>query len=307
MSKVSFFRADGGGAALLAGVVLFSTIEVVAKPMGATVSPAEMVCVRFVCAGALLLALAGPGWRRRACPLTARDYGWFALNGAVGVALAIGLYHWAIGLFAKASSCAVVFSANPVFVVVFARFINREPWQPRKWGALGLGLAGAACFAWERGAFDAGSLRAWAVMTLAAALFALSLCLSRRLIGRYGALLWMGFSALFGGLWVLPWALADLARDGGVGLLQAWDRVLYIAVAGTALAYALYCYGLSRATAFQSAMTFFVKPVLASLLAWGVLHERLNLPMLIGSGLILAGLACVVWGPRTAVAPEIMD
>lgn len=280
--------------ALLAGVCLFSTVEVVSKFIGPRVLPFQMVFIRFFLTGVILLGLALPALRRQRAPLTARDLGIFALVGAIGVAVTISLFHLAILVFSKAASCAVVFSANPVFVMLFARFLNDEPWTVRKWIALLLGVAGIACFAWETGAFNAQSMAGLSLMLLAAMFFALSICISRRVIARYGVFLLMGAAALAGSLMVLPFALVSAARQGAAGLLSAWLPVLYVALPGTALAYALYYYGLSRGTVFQASMTFFLKPVLACLLAFLFLGEQINRFMIAGSLLILAGLFVTV-------------
>ena len=283
-----------GWLALLAGVGLFSTVEVVSKVIGSRVLPFQMVFIRFFLTGIILLGLALPTWRRRQYPLTWKDLGIFALIGAIGVAFSLSLFHLAILIFAKAASCAVVFSANPVFVMLFARFINGEPWNVRKWIALTLGIAGVGCFAWESGAFNTQSLAGLSIMALAALFFALSICISRRVIAKYGVFLLMGASALCGSLMVLPLALVSIAHNGLGGMVSAWVPVLYVALVGTALAYALYYFGLSRGTAFQASMTFFLKPVLASLLAWLFLQEHINGFMILGSLLILSGLVITV-------------
>lgn len=284
--------------ALLAGVGLFSTVEVVTKAVGAAALPFPMVFIRFFTTALILLGLArliGPG---RSQPLTRRDYGWFALNGLIGVALALSLFHLAILIFAKAASCAVVFSANPIFVILFARWVNQEPWTLSKWGALGLGIAGVLCFAWESGAFQGQSLAALGVMALAALFFALSVCISRRVILRYGVFTLMGYTALFGSLMVLPLAVISVGRHGFDGLAAAWFPVLYVALGGTALAYGLYYLGIARTSAFQASMAFFLKPVLASLLAAVFLREHINRFMIMGSLLILSGLVITVASHR---------
>ncbi|MDD5704387.1 MAG: DMT family transporter [Kiritimatiellae bacterium] len=282
--------------ALFAGVALFSTIEVASKLIGARVHPFQMVFIRFFLTGLTLLALARPALRQRAVRLGPRDYGVLALNGGIGFALALVLFHAAILVFEKAASCAVVFSANPIFVLLLARFVNREPWSAPKWAAMAAGLAGVACFAWESGAFTRQSLTAIGLMLAAALLFALSVCIVRRVIKNYGVFVLTGYSALFGSLMVLPFALLVTARQGVDGLASAWAPTLYVALPGTALAYGLYYFGLGRGTAFQAGMMFFLKPVMASALAVLVLREHINGFMLLGSALIVGGLAITVGG-----------
>jgi len=280
--------------ALLGGVALFSTVEVAAKIIGRNALPFQMVFIRFFFTGIILLAFALPAFLKSGMGLKLSDFGLFALNGTLGVAVSLTLFHLAILVFEKAASCAVVFSANPIFVIILARFINNEPWSVQKWAALALGAAGVALFAWESGAFSMQSLAALGIMTASAIFFALSICLSRRFIARYGVFILMGFSALFGSLMVLPLALVSILRHGGGGLADAWLPVLYITLAGTTLAYSLYYYGLKHCTAFQASMMFFLKPVLASVFAAAILREHINFFMTVGSLLILSGLAVTV-------------
>lgn len=280
--------------ALLGGVALFSTVEVATKIIGENALPFQMVFIRFFITGVILLAFALPAFLKSGLDLKLADFGWFALNGAVGIAVSLSLFHLAILVFEKAASCAVVFSANPIFVIILARFINNEPWSIPKWAALALGMAGVALFAWESGAFTLQSLAALGIMTVSAFFFALSICISRRLINRYGVFILMGFSALFGSLMILPFAFVSAIQHGVNGLAESWLPVLYVTLAGTTLAYGLYYFGLRHGTAFQASMMFFLKPVLASVFAAVILKEHINSFMIGGSLLILSGLVITV-------------
>lgn len=280
--------------ALLGGVALFSTVEVVTKIIGPNALPFQMVFVRFFVTGVLLLALSLPAFLKSGMDLKLADFGLFALNGLVGIAVSLSLFHVAILVFEKAASCAVVFSANPIFVIIFARFINHEPWSVPKWAALVLGVAGVVLFAWESGAFTLQSLAALGIMTVSAIFFALSICISRRLVARYGVFILMGFSALFGSLMIFPFAFVSVLHHGVNGLVESWLPVLYVTLAGTTLAYGLYYYGLRHCTAFQASMMFFLKPVLASVFAAVILREHINSFMIGGGLLIISGLAVTV-------------
>lgn len=284
-----------GFIALIAGVALFSTVEVITKIIGTRVSPWTLVFLRFFITGLVLPALVGRELPRRIAALTRRDYGVLALNGFISITLALSLFHLALIVFEKASSCAVVFSANPIFVMLLARFINNEPFTRAKAIAVFCGAVGVAFFAGESGAFTMQAVKALTLITLAAIFFALGICISRRVIHRYGVFILMGFSSLFGSLLVLPLAAWSMMQPGAVaGLIDAWLPVLALVVPGTTVAYGLYYYGLSHCTAFQTSMPFFLKPVLASLLAVVWLGEKINLFMVIGSLCILTGLVITV-------------
>ena len=111
--------------ALLGGIALFSTVEVASKQIGQRISPFEMVFIRFFVAGIVLLLISAPALRRIGPGLSRRDYSIFLLNG-FPVTMSLTLHHAAIIAFEKGRLSAVVFSANPLFVLVLSRFINRS-------------------------------------------------------------------------------------------------------------------------------------------------------------------------------------
>ncbi len=284
-------KTTRGWCALLGAIFLFSTIEIASKVLRkqATVDSTLLVFVRFLVTGIVLLSLS---WMRgfRKSHLTWRSYGIFAINGFVGITLSITLFHDAINLFKNASSAAVVFSVNPVFVTLLAPFVNRERWTVGKVTGCLLGACGVVFFAWETGRLDSQSLRGLGLMLLAAFLFASSICISKRIMPKYGAMVVMGFSGLFGALFLLPLLVMNFTPDTLGELAKGWLPILYLSLVGTALAYGLYYYGIQQTTAQGGSMSFFLKPVIASVLAILILGETINRYMVAGTLLILAGL-----------------
>lgn len=298
MHLLTFRNETLGMISLLAAVTLFSTVEIASKVIGPRLDPFELTFIRFLLTGIVLLALSIPSLRRREDPLGPRDYGIFFLNGFLGISVAISLFHLAIQTMDKAASCAVVFSINPVFVLILARFINGEPWTGRLWiGAL-MGAAGVSLFSFESDILARSSVTGIGLMLLSAFFFALSICISRRTVTRYGAMVLMGFSALFGSLLLLPLVWLRFTPREAALLADIWLPLLYLSLPGTALAYALYYFGFRYLPAQKGSLTFFIKPVLASILAALLLHERLNLFMLAGTALILLGLAAALVKPE---------
>lgn len=287
-----------GTLSLLGGVGLFSTVEVACKVIGPEVDPIVLTFIRFFVTGVLLILTSVPELRRKAVPFSAKDYGIFLMNGLIGITFALSLFHTAILVLDKAASAAVIFCINPVFVVILARYINQETWSGRKWMGVCLGAAGVFCFAYESGVFSWTSMEGLSLMVVSAFLFALSTCISRRVVARYGALVLMGFSSLMGSLIVLPLAFLRLEMDGLSGVFGAALPTLYVTLFGTSLAYFLYYYGLMKTSAQRGAMIFFLKPVLASLLAVWILGETINPYMMGGIVLILSALFLELPGRR---------
>jgi len=279
-----------GALSLLGAIGLFSTVEIASKIIGPRVDPIVLTFVRFFVTGLLLILISLPMLKMKAEPFSRRDYGIFFMNGLIGITLALSLFHTAILVLEKAASAAVIFCINPVFVVILARYINQEAWSRRKWCGVCLGGAGVSCFAYESGVFSWNSLNGLSLMVLSAFLFALSTCISRRVVGRYGAPVLMGFSSLAGSLILLPLAVIRVEIEGLSVMLGAAMPILYVTLFGTSLAYVLYYYGLLNTSAQRGAMIFFLKPVLASILAVLILGEEINTYMLTGIALILSGL-----------------
>jgi drug/metabolite transporter (DMT)-like permease len=277
-------------------VALFSTVEIASKMIGSRVDPVVLTFLRFFLTGTVLIIICIPMLRLRITPLKGKDYGIFLINGLIGIALGITLFHIAILTMEKAASAAVVFSVNPVFVILLSRFVNKEPWRLHVWAAAAFGVLGVSFFAYESGAFQAVSLQGLGLMLLAAFFFALSVCISRRVVADYGAMLLAGFSALFGSLLLAPLAWYRFPCDGIGQISGVWLPVAYVVVFGTVLAYVLYYYGILNTSAQKASLAFFLKPVLASVLAALILGEKINDYMITGTILILCGLAVTVFG-----------
>jgi len=280
-----------GWSALLGAIFLFSTIEIASKVLKeqANVDPMTLVFVRFFVTGIVLLALSWNQWRHKV-KIGLGGYLILAVNGFIGITLSITFFHQAINLFHNASSAAVVFSVNPVFVTLLAPFVNKEKWTVGKVIGCLLGAGGVSFFAWESGNLNQQSLHGLELMLLAAALFAVSICISKRIMPKYGAMVVMGFSGLFGSLLLLPMIGMHFHASVLDELVKGWQMVLYLSVVGTAIAYGLYYYGIHHTTAQGGSMSFFLKPVLASVLAVLIRHEKINGFMIAGTSMILIGL-----------------
>ena len=173
--------AKGGGSAisfmgvifLLLGIGLFSTVEICQKLINAKahIDPNVMVFVRFVVTGIILFAFGLPNYLSKGEKLTINDWLTFGFNGLIGITFSLGLFHVGINMFHNASSPAVVFSANAVFAIVIARFMNNEERNCRKWLATLLGLGGVSLFMFESGKADMNTMKAVGVMCAAGRMF----------------------------------------------------------------------------------------------------------------------------------------
>jgi drug/metabolite transporter (DMT)-like permease len=284
-----------GYAWVLLAVVLFSTIEVVSKAMGPARPALQIAFLRFFLAGLVLLPFAIRALRRDGKPLKRQDWILYAGLGLIGVTVGIGLYHMAVARL-QANQSAILFSGNPVFVAALAPLLLKERIDRRHAGALALGVAGMACFVWDRGGPSLRTVSGVALMVASMVAFALYTVLSKKIVPRHGAIVLTAFASLFGGLILLP---LTWAADGPPWrLLTAWHwlAVGFLAVFATAVAYAAYFHGLRHVKASRGSMIFFAKPVLASVLAWILLREPLGAASILGGILIISATAVAIGG-----------
>ena len=278
--------------ALLLGIALFSTVEIAGKVIGniAKIESFVMVFVRFFVTGVVLVAISLPGYLKHN-KLTKSDWGIFLLNGFIGISASITLFHMGIDMFKNASSAAVVFSANALFTVVIARFINHEKLTLVKCLAVFLGLVGISLFIFEKGKPDVQVLGSIGVMCCSAFFFGVSVCITRKVVKKYGAMLFMGMSSLIGSIITLPIALFTM-NEGVIDRMHAtfWP-MCYMVLIGTTLAYFLYYYGLSGVSASKASIAFFMKPVLACIFARIYLHNVMNVWTITGTVIIVLAMS----------------
>lgn len=259
-------------------------------------SSLRLVEIRSIAAALLfaLIALRRPASLR----IGRREAAFIAVYGIVGLAMTQWLYFVSISRMPVSISLLVEFTA-PLMVALWVRFVRHEPVRRRVWAALALCLGGLVLVA-----------RVWAGLTLdglamvsaigAAVALAAYYLLGEQGLGRRdpGSLAAWSFAAagLFWSL-LLPWwsfpfdRLTGTAQvgDGGpkvlIGLLVAWVVVL-----GTVAPFGLVLAGLHRIGAARSGLVGTAEPVIAGLVAWLVIGERLSAVQILGAAVVLAGI-----------------
>lgn len=287
--------------------VFFSLMEIVLKFIGGDLNPVQVTFSRFLFGGLVLLPFALNLLRRLAAEdvhMEKADLGYFAFLGLVGIVISMMLYQLAT-LHANASVVAVLFSSNPLFVLVLAYLILHEPIYIRNVVALLLDIVGIVFIVdpWNMEIEFAG-----VALTLSATLiFALYTVLGKRKCYKFGGLVVTCFGFLFGSAELICLALlghipavADFLVANGLQnfanvpffsgyTLHNLPMVLFVYIGVTGLGFASYFTAMEKTSANTAALVFFFKPVLAPILAFLILHENIPLHMIIGILFILTG------------------
>jgi drug/metabolite transporter (DMT)-like permease len=250
--------------------------------------------------GLALVLLATPRGRAR-LRLTLAEVPFLLAYGIIGVALVQWLYFVGLSRLPVGVALLLEFTA-PVFVALWARCVRREQVRNVLWLALALSLVGLALVAkvWDGSTLNGIGVAAGLTSALALAAYYL---MGERGVGTRDPIsltCWsMFFAALF---WAVlkPWWTFDpslLTRELSLlGELDAvslptWVLVIYIVVGGTIVPFSLSVAALRHLPATTVGAVAMLEPVLAGGVAWVWLGESLSPVQLVGSGVVIAGIA----------------
>lgn len=291
-----------------AGVACYATVEVTVRDanirLEEPVPPMMLTALRFLISGMLFTSftLVLPAGKRR-FPEKG-DMLRILLLGIVGAPAAIGLFQFALTFRAmKASTCAVIFSINPIFVAVLAPFLLRERIRAKEWTGLIMGFGGALIMSCSFSGLEAEKKELFAaggIMLLSAFLFALYIVMSKPFVKKYGAFMYTGWAFLFGGsaAGVISLCIEKVPDLSLLHMSRGTLDIVWIIFGGTAMGYYCYLAGLSKVNVARGSYLFFMKPFLALVFSLVYLNEGMfESNEWAGFGLIAAGLALVLFIP----------
>jgi drug/metabolite transporter (DMT)-like permease len=274
----------------LAAAAIWGGMYVVSKVVMEVIPPFSLIVLRLVL-GILTLAvivLLRKGWR-----VTRRQFWAIFGVGVVGYGVSLGFQFVGTNL-STAANGALVTSATPAFVLLFAALLLFERITPRRLLALLIATAGVVAVIDPRNAALSPSFFWGNLCLVAAALtWALYSVLIRK-VTRDTDVLTTTLIAFIGGLPVcLPLGAWELATGGwGHISLGVVGGILFLGIISTALAMYLWNTAFAVLDAGAASLTFFAQPVVGTLLSVIFLNERLT-PLFVLGG-ILIGIALLI-------------
>ena len=240
--------------------------------------------IGFVCVlpVALLLRVR---WPSRA------DWPGVALLGFCFYGLFFILYNLAVS-YTTAARASLALSTLPLQTMIVAALLGIEPLTWRKSIGVAIAMAGVgAALATGLARAPEGAWRGELLMTGAVLCMSFYNVYSRPFIRRSSAL---GFLAVGMGCGAAALVVAGLLT-GRLAVLHdfgqaQWLAVVYLGVAGGALAFILWVMALQRASPTRVANTMTVNPIAAALLAQQLVGEPLTLDLLLGLVAVFAGI-----------------
>lgn len=297
--------------AILAGLAaagIWGGMYDVSKVVLDVVPPFTLLALRLIL-GCLALA-AVLVWRSQRRP-SRQDALLFMGVGAVGFGLSLSLQFIGTHL-STASNAALVTSASPAFMVIFAAILLKESIKSRKLAALILASLGVLAVIDPRTA-QLDVARLWGNLALlgAALTWGLYSVLVKQTSRDHSVVMVSAFGFLGGLVPVLPAAALEL-RSVAIGNVTPWvvAGVLYLGVVSTALAMVLWSQSLVSLEASTVSVLFFAQPVVGVGLGAWLLGDELGLAFWAGAALILVGVLAAGWdearrpGERLRVTPS---
>jgi drug/metabolite transporter (DMT)-like permease len=257
---------------------------------------------RFTAAGAILLVISclSEGAPR----ISVGDLPRLVATSLLMITTCYGALFWGMVHLDTGTAAVLEMSLTPIALMVFAVVIGDESFDPRRAGALVVGVAGLITLfgpsAWQGWIGsqnpDEGMRLLGAVAVASAAItYGWGSVIARPLLAQYPSALIAGGTTLTGGLVLLalslglePGATAGLAGRWGDA---AWAGWMFLVLFGSVLGYTIYMRLLRDIGASRAGTYAFVSPVIAVVVGMVALGEPLHLTDVIGMAIMLLAAA----------------
>ena len=282
--------------ALIVSCLMWGTTGVVAAGMSADVSTFAIGSFTMGVGGIILAALTWPAVRKAVAIPEAR---WWVLLGGIGVVVYPLAFYAGMRDAGVAVGNTVALGSGPLFAGVIEWLATKRKPTQRWFLALGIAGLGLAFVGVARGGTSEVGLNGVLLALIAGMAYALYSVAGSRVIAA-GASFRGSMGAVFGS-GALP-LLVVLVLTGGP-LVSDFDNLVrgaYLALGPLVLAYLLFGYALTRASASLVTLVTLLEPVFATILAVLLLGEVLPPVGWVGIGLLVSGVAVATVPRRLA-------
>ncbi|MBN1539827.1 MAG: DMT family transporter [Candidatus Thermoplasmatota archaeon] len=266
-------RKEATGMLFIGGTVfLWSMIEVITKLMHSALPPLTIAYLRFLLGGIFLLPVAFFFGRKvKWAAVGWRDWTALFLVSFLGISCTFSLFHIAL-YWIDASSTATLIAMVPLFVTPLSIVFLNE-----KVGVIGISgiLMGGAgillIYFSEESAIT--SVYAICLVLIAVSCFSIYAVLMKPLNRKMDPKVTTSISLFLGGVMMIPILIFDgspLIRPMG---LSTWCLLLFLSFVTVGVAYLLYFMGLERVRVSTGNSLMYLKPLIATGLAWVILKE----------------------------------
>ena len=258
---------------LISGTVfLWSMVEVITKLMHSALPPLTIAYLRFLLGGLFLLPLVIVYGRRIEWgSVSVRDWTALLLLSFLGISCTFSFFHIAL-YWIDASSTATLIAMVPLVIAPISFLYLGERMGPI--GVMGIILGGSGVlliyFSEEKGL---RSLYAVVLILIAVFCFSVYAVMMKPLNRRMDPKVTTSLSLFLGGLMMVPILIFDGAPLIRAMEVRSWALLLFLSFITVGVAYLLYFMGLDRVRVSTGNSLMYLKPLIATVLAWAFLNE----------------------------------
>ncbi|MCL4401394.1 MAG: DMT family transporter [Acidobacteria bacterium] len=276
-------------------VCFWSCNFIIAKVALREFPPLLLTGLRIACAGLFMWPVYL--WEGRQ-PRAKKRWAWadapgLVILGLCGVALNQLFFVTGLSLTSVAHS-ALIAGMVPIFVLVIAAIAKVERITARKMVGMGIALAGVAILKLFPGGAEDGhgpTLAGDLLIALSGLAFALFAVFGKRVTERHTTITVNTFAYVGGAVAMAPMTLWQASRFSfGHVSWTGWASLLYMAIFPSVVCYLIFYYALTHIAASRVSAFSYLQPVLATMLAVVLLHERITVPLMAGGAVIFSGV-----------------
>jgi drug/metabolite transporter (DMT)-like permease len=249
-----------------------------------------------------LIAIAAQ-WRRSRS-LSLAEWARVVFLGIVGTVLYQMLFLAGVARTSVANS-ALIFGCTPVVVAIMASVAGHERLTATRWAGAALSFAGIYAIVGHRAALSAATLVGDALIFIAMLCWSLYSVVAQPLLQRHSPLVITGWGMAFGTVLYLIFAARSLmGTDWAAISAVSWMLMAGSSLLALAFAYMVWYTAVQKIGSSRTAVYSNLTPIVAMVVAAVWLAEQISAVQLLGTVLILGGLAITRLQPHTREVSE---
>lgn len=276
-----------GSILLSLSACIWGGMFVVVKDVVSVIHPLQLVWLRYLVAIVFLILFSI--LKREKWSIHKRDIGLIVIIGLIGNTISIVAQETGTWL-SSAQTGAVITSATPSFMVIFAWLIFKEKITRVKIVSLVMATIGVVMIV---GIHLEGNNILLGVLSLiiAALTWALMSVLIQK-VNHYSSLQITIMSTIIAIICLTPVVFTNTASLVNIDFLEPKIilSLLYLGVISTALAFVMWNRGLTLVNSSSSGLFFLLQPIVGTLLGWLFLKESVSIGFFIGAILIIGSV-----------------
>ncbi|MEA4903077.1 DMT family transporter [Desulfitobacterium sp.] len=281
-----------GPICLASAATIWGGMYVVSKVVLTVIPPLELVWLRYIVALITLIIMSA-----------VTHQSWHIQKRHIPLILAVGVIGYVISIWSQfvgtklssAQTGAMITSATPAFMVIFARLLLKEKITLRKGLSTSLASIGVLCIV-GIGNIEKSYQLGGIVLGIAALSWALMSVLVKRIPSSYSQLVITTYAIFAAIVIITPFVVSqiDMTHIRAIFQPTIGIGVLYLGIVSTAIAFFLWNKGLQMVDASRGGLYFFFQPIAGTLLGWFILEEHVGITFWLGSILIFSGVLLAV-------------